>query len=284
MSVLKRIEEAYLDVLRFIIIAAASLLLLGAIVAAGMAGNNWGKRTGAGDQTNVSVAPEEVADMVVAMKADAAPSAGKPVPDAAAQSKKVDPNQAFHERTATAVYNFVTKYGKGAETIDKSRVISVTSTKARQYKDPATEAEFAQGVALTMEKTLSDPKIIKLVELPAESVKPPQAPTEAVPGGDAADIQPVPSVALPFKESPIGIVNNVLDTYSRLFAERIEKKVSDRNQAELEESAHKATAMTQLYFAAGAFGAFLMLVFISIVVKIERNLRALTIPSKLESN
>ncbi len=277
MSVLKRVEEAYLEVLRFIIIAAASLLLLGAIVVAGLAASNWSSHGDTGESANVPIKPEDVTSKVVANKADATPAKETPALDAASSTKKVDPNQAFHERTAVAIFNFVTKYGKGVETIDKPSVLDVARAKSAQYSDAAVAAEFAQGLAVTMEKALADPKVIKLVELAPPAAKP--AATASAPAAAAGTEEVIEGadqpVARPFKESPIGIVNDVLGTYMHLFAEKVDKKAQEKAQAEIDEAARKATALTQFYFAAGAFGAFLMLVFISIVVKIERNLRAL---------
>ena len=278
MSVLKRVEEAYLEVLRFIIIAAASLLLLGAIVVAGLAASNWSQHADAGEAAPVPVKPEDVSSQVVANRADAAPAKETPQLDAVNTTKKADANQAFHDRAATAIFNFVTKYGKGVETIDKPSVLEVIRTKTAQHRDAAVAADFAQGLAVTMEKALADPKVIKLVELAPPAAKP--AATASAPAAAAGTEEVIEGaaeqpVARPFKESPIGIVNDVLGTYIRLFAEKIDKKAQDKAQADMEEAARKATALTQLYFAGGAFAAFLMLVFISIVVKIERNLRAL---------
>ena len=277
MSVLKRVEEAYLEVLRFIIIAAASLLLIGAMVVAGLAANNWSQHGPSGEQATAPITPEDVTNKVIAAKADAPASTEKPVLDAAKAKAQVDPNEPLHERTATAIVNFVTKYGKGAETIDKPSVLEVTREKSQQYRDATVSADFAQGLAITMEKALSDPKVIQLVELPTVPAKPAAAASTPAPGTEEVIESSLEQpVARPFKESPIGIVNDVLGTYVRLFAEKIEKKAQEKAQAELDEVTRKATAMTQIYIAGAAFGAFLLLVFISIVVKIERNLRALT--------
>jgi hypothetical protein len=278
MSVLKRVEEAYLEVLRFIIIAAASLLLIGAVVVAGLAASNWSQHAGSEEQASAPITPEDVTNKVVAAKSDAAPATGKPVLAESTIKAQVDPNQPFHERTATAIVNFVTKYGKGVETLDKASVLEVTHSKTQLYNDAAVAADFAQGLAITMEKSLTDPKIIKLVELPPVPVATKPATSASMPSTETEEViegaveQPV---TRPFKESPIGIVNEVLKTYERLFAEKTERKAQEKAQAELDEVTRKATAMTQIYIAGGAFGAFLMLVFISIVVKIERNLRVL---------
>jgi hypothetical protein len=75
-------------------------------------------------------------------------------------------------------------------------------------------------------------------------------------------------------------VNDTLTTYTKLFNQKVQNRERANEQAITDEIERKATAMTQLYVAGGAFGAFLFLVFISIVVKIERNLRVLTISEK----
>ena len=130
-----------------------------------------------------------------------------------------------------------------------------------------------------MEKALADPKILKLIEPVALAPATVPEPVESVEGSEPAQ-QSQPQ-ARSFKESPIGIANATMKTYIDLF----DKQLADRERAipekDAAEIARKAEATQQLYIAAGAFGSFLLLVFISIVVKIERNLRNLSVPTKM---
>lgn len=271
---LKRIQQASPDLLRWSLIGSASLMLLCAIVLAVLSISNWGQHTQAGGKAVVSVKPDEVTGKLIAARANTAQ--GKAEPEASAEATSADPNLPLHERTATAVDNFVSTYGKGVETIDKATVLEAIRAKAGQYKDAKTAAEFAQGLAATMEKALADPKVIKMVELPAQADTPHEAASGPVAEPADAGAAPDAAQALPFRESPIGIVNEVMATYSRLFVERLEKKEHDQARAEADDSARNAKALTQICFAAGALGVFLLLVIVSIGLTIEKKLKALT--------
>jgi hypothetical protein len=277
MSALKRVEELYLDVLRFIIISVASILLIGAVVFAALAASNLGHQVAKDTQANSTVNPNEVTEGVLASKSNE--KAGKtPIrKDVGDDDNTNDPNLALHERTAQAIVAFVNKNGQGIESLAKEGVIEVSKRKANQFKEPATAKEFAEGLAITMEKTLSDPKILKLFE-PLPTAPPPPAPAAQSTDTEAVE-QASPAVAS-LRESPIGVVNDTLTTYTKLFNQKVQNRERANEQAITDEIERKATAMTQLYVAGGAFGAFLFLVFISIVVKIERNLRVLTISEK----
>ena len=71
------------------------------------------------------------------------------------------------------------------------------------------------------------------------------------------------------------IVQSVFDAYLNLATENI-KLAKQENDRENKAAAEKfATSTPQLYTAGGAFATFLILAFILILVKIERNIREL---------
>ena len=74
-------------------------------------------------------------------------------------------------------------------------------------------------------------------------------------------------------KSAIDVVGEILDAFSQNFSSQITK--SSEEQAKLDQKYlhEKAEGLQSLYTAAGAFGAFLLIVFLSIIIKIERNLR-----------
>lgn len=277
MSVLKRVEELYLEVLRFIIIASASVLLVVAVVLASIAASNFGHPTDKDAQQTSVVNPAEVTNGVLTAKANAKPSKAPAQKEVGEETNSADPNQATYERIAKTIVNFVKKYGQNIESVSNEDVIKVTRSKTAMYHDAATAKEFANGLAASMEKTLSDQKILKLFEASASTVAPAPTPTPVVQTTESENVeQPAPVAPAPaLLESPLGIVNETLSTYIRMFNETLQAHEQAKAQALAEEVERKANAMTQLYIAGGAFGAFLMLVFISIVVKIERNLREL---------
>lgn len=276
MSVLKRVEELYLEVLRFIIIAAASLLLLAAVVFGALAASNYSQSSHGSEHTPANVNPADVTEGVLASKADKKPAANNAPSQVGEEGNASDPNEPTYERIAKVIVDFVGKNGHGVETLQKAPVIEVTKRKTNQYEDPAVAKEFVDGLAIAMEKTLTDPKVLKLFEpMPAPPAVKPAAPeTEEVE-------QPAPVAPL-LRESPIEIVNATLSTYIRLFNEKLKEREQAKNEAAAAEIQKKAAAMTQLTIAGATFGAFLFLVFISIVVKIERNLRTFSVATKEE--
>jgi len=275
MSMLQRIEETYLGMLRFIIILGSSVLLIAAIVL-GLSAASGLNGSSIPEKLDTSVKPDEVLTKISEERPS--PTADAPHAKQAGEKSKglaSDPNQAFYDRTATAVVKFVDKYAKGIETVEHQNVVEVSRKKAENFSDPVLITAYASGLADLVERALADPELAKRIAKPAQPV-PTQAP-QATQAEEEAPLSP-PSAEVPFKESPLAIVNQLLSTYTQLFVEKQSKKLENKAKAEAEELERKATAMTQLYFAGGTFASFLFLVFISIVVKIERNLRNLTPP------
>lgn len=278
MTVLKRVEELYLDVLRFILIAAASILLIAAVGFGVMAGKNYSQSSQIDKPVPAEVNPSEVTDSVLASKSENKPSSVTTPSRVGEDGKTADPNEQTYERIAKIIVEFVRKNGQGLETIQLAPVIEVTRRKAHQYDDPTVVKEFADGLVITMEKTLADPKIAKLFEPAAPAPVAPSAPVANE--GEVAEQQAAPVTAT-LRESPIEIVNSTLTTYIRLFNAKIKEREQAKAAAIAEEVQSKATAMTQLTIAGSTFGAFLFLVFISIVVKIERNLRVMPVAQRV---
>lgn len=272
MSALQRIEETYLGLLRLVIIVASSILLVAAIVL-GLSALGGLQGDAANEKVDTTVKPDEVLSKVAAESTPA--QSGTPRAKAGGDKAKglaSDPNQTFYDRTASAVVKFVGKYAKGVESVEHQNVVEVCKGKAESFNDPALVSAYASGLADTMEKALIDPGLAKRIEKPTKDVPAPAA------QGEENEQPGFPGAEPPFKESPLQIVNQLLASYTQLFIEKQNKKQELKAQAEAEALERKSTAMTQLYLAGGAFASFLFLVFISIVVKIERNLRQLGRP------
>jgi hypothetical protein len=73
----------------------------------------------------------------------------------------------------------------------------------------------------------------------------------------------------------VDVINNALNLFTQKFHEQIQKENAEFAAKKEEYIAKKAEGMQSLYVAAGAFTAFLMIVFLSIIIRIERNLRHL---------
>jgi hypothetical protein len=103
---------------------------------------------------------------------------------------------------------------------------------------------YAKGMAESIEKTLANESVVKLVGT----------------------------------QSPGEIVQSALDIFDKEFKTQISKSVADQEKQEQKYLTEKAEGMQSMYMAAGAFGSFLLIVFLSIIIKIERNLRP--VPNK----
>lgn len=271
MSALQRVEETYLGILRLVIIIASSLLLVAAIVFGVMAFSNMrgGEKV---EPIETAVKSDDVINKVAS-----APEKQKVNPQANNGSKKqgsplsTDANQPYYDRTSDAILKFINSYAKGYFDISAERLVTIVKEKAEKYGDRAQiVTAFASGMAETMEKGLANPAIIKRVEKPAPVPVAPPAPTAS--DADANSDVPVPNET-PFNESPVQIVDELMGTYTQFFEEQQSKIAMEKARAAAEEIERKSSSMMQLYIAGGAFASFLFLVFISIVVKIERNLR-----------
>jgi hypothetical protein len=269
MPLLRRSATPHLARLRFAALAAAALLLITAIVVASLAVRNGSQTAGTVVPVHLAIKPEAIASRVVADQREVVASYDRTEPASPPAPEPADPNRTWNERTAAAVGKFVLQYGLEGETFDKPQFLDAIRYKAAQWGDATLAADYAEGLALATEKTLTDPGLISLFETP--TAKP-----GAVPGtgkeGDAAAQQPAGRL---YRGSPANVVNGLIETYAQQFFDKAEKRSGEQARAELETTIAKATGMTQIYLAASAFSAGLMLVFIAIALAIEQRLRAL---------
>lgn len=68
-------------------------------------------------------------------------------------------------------------------------------------------------------------------------------------------------------------LSGVITTYKTEFDKQIEEVEAANERAEAEHAAKRAESMQMIYVAGAAFLAFLLIVFLSIIIRIERNLR-----------
>lgn len=233
---LQKLENAYLAILRFVVIAVAGVLLVAVVI------------LGFNSVKAIQFEPEErkitptVSDQELINGITEKPATPKSEHhEDAGDTNKADPNAAFYERASNAIVSFVTKYSGGAEKVEKAQVIAITKKRTESLDDPKLVVAFAKGFAETIEKTLADPSVIKTAQA----------------------------------TSTLSVANKALNLFEQKFHERIEKENAQFAAKQKEYIAKKAEGMQSLYVAAGAFLAFLMIVFLSIIIRIERNLRHL---------
>ncbi len=233
---LQKLENAYLAILRFVVIAVSGILLV-AVVILGFNSFKAVQFEPEAKEITPKVSEQELIKGIT--ERPATPQAEQP--NSASNANGTDPNAAFYEHASNAIVSFVTKYSGGAEGVDKDQVIAITKERAESLNDPKLVSAFAKGFSESIEKTLADPSVIKAAQA----------------------------------TSSLDVINKALNIFTQKFHEQIEKGKEEFAAKQAEYIAQKADGMQSLYVAAGAFAAFLMIVFLSIIIRIERNLRHL---------
>lgn len=231
---LQKLENAYLTILRVVVILSAGGLL------AGVAFFGLSSFQALSPQPEPQApSPQVTAPRLIERITPAKPVVGDDLPPTQAAAE-VDPHRAHHEKAAAAILRFVARHGSEVS-LDKADVVRVVRNLAQEQDSPELVAAFARNLAETLEKTLADPAMAKL----------------------AADTP------------ALDLVNSALDEFKAEFKAQIEAQEADDAERLREHQQRKAEGQQSLYMAGGAFGAFLLIVFLSIFIRIERNLRHL---------
>lgn len=233
---LQKLENAYLAILRFVVIAIAGILLVAVVIL--------------GFNSFKAIQFEPVAKEITPQVSEQELIKGiteKPVlpqsesHEGDGDTKKTDPNTAFYERASNTLVTFVAKYSGGTDSAEKAQVIAIIKARAEALEDPKLVTAFAKGFAESIEKTLADPSVIKTAQT----------------------------------TSPLDVINKAKNLFTQKFNEQIKNENAKYVAKQQEYIEKKSEGMQNLYVAAGAFLAFLMIVFLSIIIRIERNLRHL---------
>lgn len=280
MSIIEKLENSYLGLLRGVVIVAASILLLVAVVMGAM--SLRGMLPASEQKTeSVSVDPKDVLAQV-------APDEQNTVPADEKKATKADQTKAArhpedYEKIFAAVHSFVTTYSKNTLKIEREPLFQYLDKKSDVYGSEDLKSSYIGGLVGALNASLQDKRVIARVEKPATApVKrinspAPEAPQDTTPAeGTEEAVQAPPAVVeTAFKESPFVIVDAVVDTYTKMFNQKLVDAKEKKDAQAIEEMNAKASSATKMYFAAGTFGIFLLVVFLSIVIRIERNLRVI---------
>ena len=234
---LQKLENTYLAILRFLVIAVASVLLV-AVVILGFNSFKAIQFEPVAKEITPQVSEQELIKGIIEKPIS---QATEPVDGKSDTPAATDPNMAFYERVANAVVTFVSNHPDKGESAEKANVIEIIKKRANSLDDPKLVSAFAHGFADSIEKTLADKSV-----------------------NDAAQTT-----------SPVDVVNKALSLFTQKFNAQIEKANAEHAAKQREYVEKKADGMQSLYVAAGAFVAFLLIVFLSIIIRIERNLRHL---------
>lgn len=232
---LQKLENTYLNILRVFVIITSGLLLIGAI----LFGLSSLKGFGNGpehEEFTPKISHETIKEeLTFEEKNSDSPQQESSAPPY--QQEVIDPNQKYYEGTADAIKEFIATVDD-KNSIDQDSAIEILRERAEGYSARLTSA-YASGLNEYTNNMFSDVEVIEKAR----------------------------------KEGVFNILNKVLDAYTEEFNEQL-NQADNRFAQELQEHRQdQANAMTNLYISSGAFGAFLFIVFLSIFIKIERNLR-----------
>ena len=277
MSIIQKLENSYVAILRVVVIVVATILL---VIAAGM-GVMALKGMLPASQEKIEVGavdPKEVLAQVAPDPKQAAPEAGQ-APQGQDQAKP-NPYLADYEKSYTAVSGFVVNTSKHSLEIDKTRFFHLLDQTLAEYDDADIKGKYAAGLAAAFGASLTDKRLIARVEKPvAAQARPVAAPVPAQVDADGNLIEE-PAVAPapvadtePYKESPLVIVNEVMSAYTKMFNKKLADAQEKQSAAVLAQVQAKEGAAMRMYVAGGVFGTFLLVIFLTVAIRIERNLR-----------
>lgn len=237
---LQKIENAYLAILRVVIILIAGLLLAGV----GYYGLNSFKGF---SEPKMDNQPPKVSDkdLIGGLIAKPSTSEGQTSTNEAradnTEQPKSDDNQIYYTRAAAAIANFVAVHSNGQKSLNKEQVAKIIKEQAESNTSPELVTAYASGFAEAVEGALAAPSVAMLAD----------------------------------QSSAIEVVDNALKSFNAQFDKQLAEKEARYAAGQQKHQKDQAEAMQSLYIAAGAFGAFLLIIFLSIFIRIERNLRHL---------
>jgi hypothetical protein len=247
---LQKLENIYLGILRGVVLIISGGLLLGAIVF----GINALKVIG-GPPTFDPYTPSiefkiEYKQSLIEQYQSQKSTQDGLINDNAADSayptfqeaEPEDPNQAHYEAVANFIDEFVTEVSGEPGGVNVDFVINHVRSRAEAYNSYRHTNAYASDVVSSVRAVLEDESIIAVAN----------------------------------NQNMFDIVNDVLDDFDRQFDQALDAEDRRRSQAQRQHAQDKMDGIQSLYVAGGTFGAFLLIVFLSIFIKIERNLRHLT--------
>ncbi|WP_374600584.1 hypothetical protein [Niveibacterium sp.] len=275
---LLKIENTYLSILRFAVLLGATLLL--AVTAIYGLSSFKGFTANAHHEAATPTVDQKEILAHLTKKSEAAETntaaPEKDQPNAVRQPALDEVGR----RIAKALRTFMTHFEKDWSASDEDIGRYLTAHSTPYADDQAMKAAYLDGLATTLEQLLPEKAILdKVVRNPNFGKKTQTTITSPEDGSEQIVEEPVDGASKKYEVSPDNVFGEVVSAYSTKFMELHEKNVNDAREKNAEAAQTKAEALSNLYFAVGSFTSFLALVFLTIVIKIERNLRAM-IPAK----
>lgn len=235
---LQKIENSFLSILRAVVLAAAALSLIGFVIF-GVGALKLAKSEPEPQAPSIHIAPQSLLDQVTDKQST---PASAPVAASAATTAQDSKRQEVYDRACKAIAKFAVAMEGPQTTINRDKVISVIDERAKLITGENLKKDYIAGMGVALEKVLGDPNLVKQAKQ---------------------------------QQNPYAVIDRTLDAYTEQFNRQVEANDASNALAKQQYFENKAEGMQNLYYAVGLFGAFLLIVFLSIFIKIERNLRYL---------
>jgi hypothetical protein len=170
-------------------------------------------------------------------------------------------------KVAEALSKFVSEQSAGSVSLKTEKVREIIRSDAQSQSTAQLKAEYLIALAATVEKALTHPSVLSLIKSPP-----------------AAGLASTETAAASEKQHPaVRLVVDLLGKFNQSFNAAVEAQARETQQARLDQEKAKGGAVTSFYTAGASFCAFLLIVFLSVFLKVERNLRSLSIQTNGES-
>jgi hypothetical protein len=254
---LQKLENAYLAILRMTVIIVSGILLVGVIVF------GLGSLEYFNNSPNDKIKSPKINSETIIKKITATENVPTESVSAGSDSKVAEPSKDQNEKLYISIakkikefidhaYDF--KYPQTAEEYEKDLKMLVDHIRKISESGPGRSNElalaYATKLSLATNQILSDKKIEEIA----------------------------------INSDPLNFVDKFLDAFTEEFNRQFHAE-QDRIQKEQQEYIQtKAKSINNLYIAAASFGIFIIVVFLSIFIKIERNLRCLEVRSHADTS
>lgn len=230
---LQTLENAYLAILRAVVIVASGIMLVGVVMFSASALKGFG----AAPETKMAT---PVVDAGEVIKATTAVKTEIAAPDETAnQQKASDVSKQYYDKLVKIIADFITKQSGGERGVDEDALRGILVNQASGYEDRGLSIDYLKGLSTTLEKAVIDKKVI----------------------------------AKATSEHMFDVIDSLMRTYAEKFDEQIAAEDARIAREQEEHAQAKVQSTVNLYIAGGCFALFLLIVFLSIFIKIERNLR-----------
>lgn len=281
MSIIQKLENSYVAILRVVIIIFATILLIGAV---GLVVMSLVEKFGSAPAgKTIKVDTSKVLTAVV-------PAAEAPA--AASEAAKGRAYQAEFDKAYALVTPFVQKHSAGKETLDKEVLFATLDGAMERFDEPAMQKAYITGWNETMSASLKDKRILEraaAINAPAPAAQPvAQAPavqaeseevavdgetseevTDDAAAAAAAAAEEMSEEVEASGDTAEGIVTEISNAYSEQFSTQYMENLLKPDT----EGSAKMGSMTYMIAAASIFFSFLCVIFLTVTIRIERNLR-----------